>query len=456
MIAEPALKRRTRVSTLERLTPIFHLASTYLYASAFYYAYVYYLFPVWGYYGFTFHAPEFVEFIFAGIVLFLPSILFPAFMIRPSTVIIAILHSIVFVPSVVITLCLTNRSMEQYGGIMAALSLGFFLLIAIVRFKSVDPGDQGGVFSQKMSGGLLLVWLTLLGILLAVYGSTMRFASLDEIYQQRESSGNIPSTALSYVNSYFGTFFSPALLTIGLTQRKLHYIALGAVGCIVIYTISASRTMFLLPVVILLFYFAVRNGKATTSWTPAVPSFLAVCVFLVVLNQSLVDSGGTLAIYFLFRNLALPGLTISQYYDVFSTNGFTYWSHVKGISLIVPPPEAFVNDPLWPGLGYIIGDRVYGEPRLDANANLFSGDGAAAAGAVGLLVISIFFGVWLRLLDKLSAKWDRNLTLLTAAPIAIQLTNGHFFTMLMSFGGGLLMIVLYYGVPVPPPISKYR
>jgi hypothetical protein len=115
--------------------------------------------------------------------------------------------------------------------------------------------------------------------------------------------------------------------------------------------------------------------------------------------------------------------------------GFTFWSHVRGLDLVVPVPASFVGDPAWPALGRVMGDRVYGSADVNANANLFSGDGVAAAGAVGVMVMGILFTAWIVMIDRVSARWDRRFALLVIVPVALSLTNGHFFTTLMSFGG---------------------
>jgi hypothetical protein len=442
--------RSTTLTKLENTAPALHVLASLIYAASMYFAYSEYLYPQWGYYGFKFHEPDFADVAFAVALIVPVSMFFPRFIVSPSTVVLSILHCIFFVPAIVITLCLSASSIDQYWWLLISLSGGFLIALSLVRFKAPQFDMAAGTVSKTATLVLVLAWLSLAGILVFVHGGNMKFASLEEVYEQRAASGGVMGSFLSYATSLLGTFFSPTILSIGLTQKRYSYIALGAAGCILIYTINASRTLFLLPLAILLFYFAIRKGKSLLSCAAIVPLFFALAVYLIVENRSATDAGGNLAIYFVFRNLSLPGLTLSQYYDVFSANGFTYWSHVKGISLVVPPPEAFATDRLWPNLGYIIGDRVYGVPKLNANANLFSGDGAAAAGSLGVLVISTIFGTWLRLLDGLSAKWNRNLVLLTAVPIAVQLTNGHFFTMLISFGGALLMLLLYFGTPVSP------
>jgi hypothetical protein len=147
--------------------------------------------------------------------------------------------------------------------------------------------------------------------------------------------------------------------------------------------------------------------------------------------------------------LGLPGLTFSQYSDVFRVEGYTYWSHVKGFDLIVDAPRSLGADPAWPGLGYIVGDRLYFNPTNNVNANLFSGDGVAAAGVIGVLLIGTVVACWLVLLDRSAGRWHRGFAFLVTLPLGLSLTNGHFTTTLVSFGG-LFWLLVFLFWPNPP------
>ena len=148
-----------------------------------------------------------------------------------------------------------------------------------------------------------------------------------------------------------------------------------------------------------------------------------------------------------FRTLATPGIFFTQYYDTFSTYGFTYGSHIKGLNLIIPVPSAYISDPYWPQLGYIVGERIQGFPGNNANANLFAGDGIATAGFVGVLIISVILAIWLVLLDRASKGWSKNFAILVLFPIGIALTNGPLFTILLSFGGLFWVFIFYFYKP---------
>ncbi|MNF04988.1 hypothetical protein D3C80_2046200 [compost metagenome] len=70
-------------------------------------------------------------------------------------------------------------------------------------------------------------------------------------------------------------------------------------------------------------------------------------------------------------------------------------------------------------------------------------DGVAAAGAPGILVIFVLYTAWLIALDWVSQGWNKVLLLTALFPLAFVTTNGPFFTMLASFGGGLWIAMLW-------------
>jgi hypothetical protein len=149
---------------------------------------------------------------------------------------------------------------------------------------------------------------------------------------------------------------------------------------------------------------------------------------------------GLVSLYIVFRTVAVPGAMFWQYHDVFAASGHTWWSNVKGVSSFVEAPRAFLGDPNWPQLGYIVAAEVLGMDS-NSNANLFAYDGLAAAGAPGVLVVCLVFGAWLLLLDRLARRFDPRFTVLVSTPIAFALTNGSLPTILLSFGGLFWLVV---------------
>src|SRR5690606_4014165 len=99
---------------------------------------------------------------------------------------------------------------------------------------------------ERFVWSIVLVWTACAFVLVYNYAHLMKFVSLASPYEQR-AAGASDSALISYLQSYFGVVFSPALIALGLVKSRVRLVMLGLVGCLIIYMISARRTIILLP-----------------------------------------------------------------------------------------------------------------------------------------------------------------------------------------------------------------
>lgn len=424
---------------------LFLIFAAYLYGATLHIGHAAYLSKTWGYYGFRFVLPSPETYAAMLVLIGIAAVLLPVDYRRPSSVILTVLFIVVYVPVIVFTLALRVDALPHYGIRLAAFMLAFAMPCIAgrqVRAEALLTGEPPG---RRLSLAFLVAWSIGCAILFVQFGSMMAFVGLDEIYKQR-AAGATTDPFLAYMQTYFAVVLSPALMAIGMTNRNWVFVVLGIAGCMIIFAITAQRTILLLPATMIALGY-VLNAKQTWLKASGFAVFLFACLTAI---STLIASTAPISIvpvYFQFRTLGLPGLTFSQYADIFERVGYTYWSHIKGISLLVNPPIALANHPKWPALGYIVGEIFYNNVKNNHNANLYSADGVAAAGAPGLLVIGAFFAIWLFLLDYVSRGWDRRFVALICLPMAIALTNGQFSTMLLSFGGIFWILILYFCNP---------
>ncbi|MEW5878954.1 MAG: hypothetical protein AB1761_00755 [Pseudomonadota bacterium] len=427
-----------------------------LYAAGIHFAFVNYLGTVHEYWGFVYSEPDTAEVLFMAALVMIAASALPSMLTRPSTIILLLLFVTVFIPTTVISLCLATDNIPKYGTGLAMLCAAFVIASAFSRLSERTGTTSGGLPGELFCRVMLLAWLGAFAILVYSYRSTMAFVSLGDVYEQR-AIGASTSLAMGYLQTYFINVVSSSLLAIGLIQRRATLVAVGVAGCVLLYMINAQRTVFLLPVAVFALYVLLKFPPPILRTTAFPILGLTIAVVLSVVFHEDSSVASVLSTFLVNRMLAIPGLTFSHYYDVFGTEGFTWWSHVKGIDLLVAAPRSFASDPLWPGLGYIVGDRIYGDPLHNFNANLFSGDGVAAAGAFGVLVIGWVLGIWLLLLDSAAVRWNRNFAMLVTLPVALALTNGHLFTTMLSFGGLFWLLFFTFFRPTgegPAPGSR--
>jgi hypothetical protein len=144
-----------------------------------------------------------------------------------------------------------------------------------------------------------------------------------------------------------------------------------------------------------------------------------------------------------FRSFGLAGLATGQYFYFFHHNPYTYYSHIKGISLFVHYPFKYV---LGTELGY-----YYYNPLVDLTAHFWATDGIAAWGLPGILLISVVFAAICWMIDSLARRHDPRFAGLVIFYATYNLANLSLFTTMLSGGLGLLILILYI---VPPQAAE--
>jgi hypothetical protein len=417
------------------------------YAYVIHHTHVVYLNPDWEYFGFSYAPLSSFEVLFMGGLVSIGAMFVPMVLSKPSTIILVLLYIVVYIPTIVISLGLDIDRIDRYGGALGCLVIGYSIVCLATRGSEGKEYDDVALPSDKFSNIIFLLWIALGGILVANFISIMTFSGLEQIYDQRALAKEESSLFLGYAQTYFSNVFSPALIAIGLLKSNWKPVVIGVFGCLITFMIDAQKTVFLLPFVIIALHYALKSKILVFRSTAFFVSILGILTLLAVSLHEQNDVAAFLSTTLVFRTLTIPGLFFSQYYDYFSVEGYTYWSHVRGLNMIIPTPEAYIGDPYWPKLGYIIGDRVQHLPGNNANAHLFADNGIASAGFVGVLVISLILAGWLLLIDKVSKGWDRRYALLVLFSPALFLTNGPLFSILSGYGGIFWTIAFYIHKP---------
>lgn len=416
------------------------IVATFVYAWAVHYGHQDYL-QLWDYFGFTYRPPGWAEILLGSVLLLAGAMAMPAVLNRPSTIVLFCLYVSVYVPGIVIALGVNEDRLDRYPPILLALCAVFVLASVCSRRRNVLLDRAAGELpTTKFSYVVFVAWMGCGVILVLTYRSVMSLVSFADIYDQR-AAGASTSALMGYVQTYFSHILSPALIAIGLAKRQKLWIFAGTTGCLIMYMIDAQRTVFLFPLAMVILHAVLRTRLSVLRTTALPLILLAVIVTYSTRYWEENQLAYALSANLTFRTLTFPGLTYSMYYDLFSRDGYTWWSHVKGISTFVPIPKAYSHEPQWPALGYIVAARLYGG-NFNANANLFAGDGVAAAGSLGTIVIGVLLAGYLVVLDQVGRDWNRHFTMLAALPIGITLMNGQFFSAMLSFGGIFWIVAL--------------
>jgi hypothetical protein len=415
------------------------------YTFLFYRIYRDYISIEWGYTGLLFRSLTAWETVFVYANIAFLSAALPTRLDRPSSLVIWFLYAFVFVPTLVMTFMIGLHEASQYMPSLTAMTVALTgaSIMSARRLPNVPMqgrGLPGPTFVFLMIGA----FAASSAVLYYIYRDIIAFSSIEDIYFQRFAASEVSAGLASYVRTYYGYVFAASLVATGLSMARWRFLApIGVGGFVFSYMIDAQKASLVLPIVMIAVYLSTRF---TRNLTAAFTGGLAVVCAMSTLVMNLFGSAKFLVDLIVLRSIAIPAQTYAQYYDLFADRGFTWWSNVRFISSVVPPPSSYSADPFWPVLGYIVGAEYYGaSSRMNANANLFVGEGVAAGGTIGVLGIGLALIVWLRAMDIAMTGWNRLFVLMIMSPIALGLTNAHLSTLLLSFGGlfWLLMFNFY-------------
>ena len=399
----------------------------------------------WEYTGLIYSKLSVWQYLYVYLSVFLVSYFLPTRLDRPSSPIIWLLTMIVFIPTLPITLMTGSRSASNYYSALSVFTL--VLIVASYASNRTQSTEMKVLEPDKTFIYIIFfIFLFLASILYYQFSEILYFSSIEETYDQRALSSEVSGGVLDYIKSYFPYVFTPFILSIGFLYKRYYiFIPIGIMGYVFTYMTDASKISLIIPILIFIFFAVMRWFQGKVYYLTAGVSVLTLLSNYIFIYSSNLKIFADLI---LLRSIAIPAQTFAQYSDLFNARGYTWWSNVRFINYFVAPPAGFAADPNWPILGRIVGAEYYGAQSLmNANANLFSGEGVAAAGSFGVLLIGAAFTAWLIALDRASRNWDMRLVVLLAVPLGMGLTNTHLSTLLLSFGGGFWLLVFYYYKP---------
>lgn len=394
----------------------------------------------WAIYGYSYSEIEFIDLLILTAILITWALVVPKRIDRPSSLVLIIIYIFVCLPAVVAILGFEKIPTNKYYLLLLVLTLGFSLSCLLTKGFKRYSFDSAREYSKKFIPFLIFLWVISFGVLLYTSASLMNFAGLDSIYEQREI-GAAKNLFEGYIQTYFGYVISPALVVIGMHRKNYLYVGLGFIGALVLYLITAEKAVITYPVFIIAFFY-ILNIKANCYNTAVFIMLLfSLFLFFAVNFYERNEAAAFVAWYLGIRTLLIPGAFIVHYADYFSETGYTYLTHVSGISSFINIPAQYLTDARWPSLGLLVGEDYLNIPTLNANANFMASDGLASYGVVGLFISLMLFAIFLIVLDKATQGIKNSISLPILLPIALTLTNGSLFTVLVSFGGLFWIIV---------------
>lgn len=423
--------RRGMVSKKYFTSLLGKIITTLLFIGTYHLVYVSYLSTTWGYIGYNLAETSIFKILFTYLIAFIP-ILFYRGIKELSSFMSLIIYLMAYVP-IIMTLLFNSMKIEYWRIVMYQ----FTFMIAVVLFFSADRFNlkRFGQSQIKLPiSALHILTAIITGYLLYVYSGNIRFVGFDDVYDLRFENAHKDSLA-GYFEMWANYCIYPFYVALGIYNRKFLYVIIGILGHVLIYSTSGAKASIVMPLVIYAIYFVLkRDKKGTHFYRILTYSLILFSVISLLLQDKLYYLGAV----FLMRTLSMPGLLVSQYLTFFSNSPKTYYSHIGFINSITNA-YPYGDEPL----GRLIGWYFY-ENSTNASANFWATDGIAAAGLIGVVLISLLLFFFMLLLNKLFKTSNSVFYLLAFISVIFALLNLPFFTTLISGGMILLILLLRY------------
>lgn len=415
------------------------IGSVAVYVATFNWTYIQLVAPRYPDWGLSPDSPPIWHFIFCCLISILPSLWLPVMPTRPSQFLFLVQYLVIFVPATFITYYSSAPRLPLREAFL--LDLVMFVGLSLVQLIYFMP--VVGVRTIKMSPNLLSLSLAasfvlLLGYLILAFHSVFRFANFEGIYSVRFAMSEVAArsgTRLGlYAQMWLAGFFLPLFFSLGIFARKTWLVAVAGTGYLFLFGVAGHKTavvaLVLLPV---LYMWSVRSREnASAAFTLGLSALL--CIGLVVDKLPFPSLTKWFIAVVNFRTFAVPQLLIVQYFDFFRDHPLTFFSHVRGVSLLLRYP--YGTD-----LGTTIGEFFYGG-SMGANAGMWAGDGLAGFGLGGILLISGVCAVVFWIIDVFAAECDTRFVIVALGFIAMTFANASLFTTILSGGLGMLVATL--------------
>lgn len=398
--------------------------------------YVHRISPRWSYLGYTTRDLE--PLLFGIVLLFLigAASTLPLQIARPSQLATWLLFLITVGPMA--TLFLRMDTLGPNTGLLYALvTTSSFFAIPLIADRSFGRLHLRRSNSNPRPFWLVITLISTLVVAWNVFSNGLNFRidllSLDSqlIYETRELQSvslrqNPIGRVLAYATSSQSNVINPLLIATGIELRKRYMTLVGVAIQFYLFSLGGSKSiLFLTLVVAAVSYFLRRTDRGNPRLVGGFVALLA--------STLLFQPGSVFADLLARRTLTTPGVIGNFYFDFFRGLDPLLLSHSVLSWLLEYPLE---ENPA-PTIG-----RIY-TGGGHANGN-FMADGFANFGLLGPAILAVAVGVYLALYDRLAgAKGTHALTTIIVGP-AISLTNGGFFTALLSHGLLVALVVAYF------------
>jgi len=366
-----------------------------------------------------------------------PALWMPIRLERPSLCVYWILFVMAYIP-----IC----TIPWYMGTVEPFRLLLFDFWVLVTFWMVRniyrlPLLRIPLVSVRKLGFWLMLGLLSLALytsIISVFGLQFNFVANENVYDVRaeytettRESGSLSAYAVGWQSNAV----NPFLISLGLLTGNVAFIGLGLAGQLMLYSITAFKSVLLSGIWLVFLLFATRKqGKLFGVWV--VWGVVATILFSTFVYQRTGSPFVTSIVT--RRTFVVPGILSARYFEFFSENP----KSKLGDGIL----KNFVDYPYTQPVARVIGSRYF-NANASANANLWA-YGFAAFGYPGMFLFAMLLALLLWVVDSIAAGRDPRLIAMMLAIPGMTLSNTSLFTALLTHGVGLTVLLVYLLPPM--------
>ncbi|PVE97115.1 hypothetical protein DC434_06960 [Microbacterium sp. TPD7012] len=422
-----------RVSLMRHLSVfVLFSVSLWVYIAALEVTYSQFMAPRFGYLGWIYHQPDPGWMLISYALLLGAAAFLPYRVERFSGYAVWFLYAALLVPVTTLPQYGGNRTPEDTFTFAIFCSIVWIAVALILRRKAAPL-----VPIKTSKPGLLWALVSVISLvtyvyLAAVFGITFNLVSVFEIYDTRLSYRDevIPTVPLlGYLITNQGNVINPFLMAFGLLKRRYWLFGLGVVGQLLIYSTTGYKTVLISIPLCLLLVFLLR--KRTSILGAMVVFGAAALAWLAIAIDRAVSIG--VVDVLVARTFMTAGYLMPFYREVYDEGAWALWDY----SFLAP----FVDAPYDTSPGFHVAQVMLNRPDVQLNASLFA-DGYANLGFMGIVIEAAFLVVLLFLVDSAGRGLPTAIVVPAGLLPVFSLANASPFSALLSYGFGLLILLL--------------
>lgn len=357
----------------------------------------------------------------------------------PSAIGSVLIYGLSYIPiQLTLTFVWTEKNLELFFA-QTALAISMSLLFLSNKIKHVENHfeNNNNTFFKGNYITKTINSITIIGLIIIVYEhrDVLRFVSFEDVYILRSEANELGSSIITqYLILWISYCFIPFYISRSICLKKKSDLIVGIAAALIIYGSTGSKIALMTPIFIYAMNFIYATDKDFAIRFLLITSTFVLAILVAVPEEGVLRHINSL---FLLRVYGSNGWVASVYYEYFPNNGLTFYNHIGPINYIFggyPYGEK--------SLGNVISNFYFPDIEANFSAGFWASDGFAALGAAGVMVITLILCSWMRILDKATKNYNKRFINLWLLGFWMGIMNAPFFTVLLS-GGGILTLILF-------------